>query len=497
MYHQTEKVQKQIIMEKKLIITILLAFVASTAMFSQSLSTSFPWKRKSAPAVILGRYVDREPDDKDKIPNFWGNKESLKGSRFPEYTSDSVAGTFTITWDICYPLKHKFNGWPVMLFPGDTIRVDFNKRAFDKYQAYKKETPQDSITTPKLQELWKKAIHIEGASFELPPPIQMKVMELGYSREYATAHYHDTMDEWREVCWKEFLDVVQQLDTLCLSPEEQEYQRMLIEQDYLRKVGNYVFTKEIWDLTTDEDSLAMFEKQFTFKDPHAPELTYYRNTLGFLACLNNQFDEGKRYIQANGLEDSPLGHWFKELDEAKAVMARVKANQPVTENELKVLSPEFQTQIREVQALMMKETADRKDKIRDLPDGAPHEWLPKIVAEHKGHIVFIDFWATWCGPCRKGMKEMESVKEELVARGVDFVYITDTSSDSNEWLEYVAQHAGDHYIVSKDKKVEMQIPEYNNAIPHYLIYDRSGKLVKAVTGWIGVDAMMQELEKVE
>ncbi len=95
------------------------------------------------------------------------------------------------------------------------------------------------------------------------------------------------------------------------------------------------------------------------------------------------------------------------------------------------------------------------------------------------------------------MKEMESVKEELVARGVDFVYITDTSSDSNEWLEYVAQHAGDHYIVSKDKKEEMQIPEYDDAIPHYLIYDRSGKLVKAVTGWIGVNAMMQELEKVE
>ena len=349
-------------MEKKLKIIILLAFVASTAMFSQSLSTSFPWKRKSAPAVILGRYVDRQPDDKEKIPAFWGNEESLKGSVFPEYTSDSVAGTFTITWDICYPLLHKFVGWSVMLFPGDTIRVDFNKRAFDKYLAYKKETPQDSITTPKLQELWKKAIHIEGASFELPPPIQMKVMEQGFSREYATAHYHDTMDEWREVCWKEFLDVVQQLDTLCLSPEEQEYQRMLIEQDYLRKVRSYVFTKEIWDLTTDEDSLAMFEQQFTFKDPHAPELTYYRNTLGFLACLKNDFDEGKRYIQANGLEDSPLGNWFKELDEAKAVMTRVKANQPVTENELKVLSPEFQTQIREVQALMMKETADSKGK---------------------------------------------------------------------------------------------------------------------------------------
>lgn len=485
-------------MEKKLIISILLVFVASTAMFSQSLSTLFPWERKSAPAVILGRYVDREHSGTDKHPDVWGNNGSLKGGSFPEITTDSVAGTFTFVWDICYPLKHDFTGWSIMLFPGDTVRVNFNKKAFEEYKAYNKETPYDSITTQKLQELWKKAIHIEGASFELPLPIHMKHMQLEFPLEYAKAHYHDNVDEWREVCWNEFQDVVKQLDSLELSPKEKEYQVMLIEQEYLRKLGSYTFSKNIWDLTKDPDSLAMFEREFTFKDPHAPELTYYRNTFGFLACMKYYgFDDGRQYIQANGLEDSPLGCWFKELDEAKAVMTRVKANQPVTENELNVLSSEFQTQIREVQALMMKEKADRKGKIRDIPDGAPHEWLPKIVAEHKGHIVFIDFWATWCGPCLKGMKEMESVKDELVARGVDFVYITDTSSDSNEWLEYVTQHTGDHFIVPKDKKGKMKIPEYDDAIPHYLIYDRSGKLVKAVIGWTGVDAMMQELEKVE
>jgi len=428
-------------MNKKTIIASLFAYVASIPMFSQTSSTLPTWERKSAPAVILGRYVDKDPSDNEKMPSFWGNGESLKGSQFPESTADSVAGTFTLTWDICYPLKHDFMGWSVMLFPGDTVRVDFNKKAFEAYQAYNKETPRDSITTPKLRELWKKAIHIEGASFELPLPIQMKRIKLGYNREYATAHYHDTFDEWREVCWNEFLDVVKQLDSIDLSPEEREYQRMIIEQDYLHKLRDYRFTKKIWDLTKDPDSLAMFEKQFTFKDPHAAELTYYRNTLGFFACMNNLFDEGRLYIQANGLEDSPLGRWFKELDEAKAVMTRVKANLPVAESELNALSPEFQTQIREVQTLMKKEAADVKGTWRDLPEGEPQEWLPKIIAEHKGHIVFVDFWATWCGPCCKGMKEMETVKEELTPRGVDFVYITDTSSDSNEWVKYVPRGA--------------------------------------------------------
>ena len=465
-------------------------------MFSQTKSSLPTWERKSAPAVILGRYVNREPGDK-KIPNFWGNNESLKGGSFPEVTTDTVAGTFTITWDICYPLKHDFHGWSVMLFPGDTVRVDFNKKAFEEYQTYNKETPFDSITTPKLQELWKKAIQIEGASFELPLPIHMKGMKLGYDREYATAHYHDTFDEWREVCWNEFLDVVKQLDSINLSLEEREYQRMLIEQDYLNKLRAYAFTKKIYGLTQDKDSLAMFEKQFTFKDSHAPELTYYRSTRGFFACLNNLFNEGNLYIKANGLEDSPLGRWFKELDEAKAVMAQAKANRPVDESKLNALSPEFQVQIREIQAQMRKEVADSKGIRRDLPEGKPQEWLPKIVSEHKGHIVFIDFWATWCGPCRKGMEEMEKVKDELTARGIDFVYITDTSSDTNEWVKYIAQHAGSHYIVPKDKINKIQIPEYADAIPHYLIYDREGKLFKAIRGWSGVEDMMNELAKVK
>lgn len=484
-------------MRKEVFITILLAFVACVPMFSQTTSSLPIWERKSAPAVILGRYVDREPGDKDKHPGGWGNKESLKDGGTPEITTDSVAGTFTITWDICYPLKNNFSGWSVMLFPGDTVRVDFNKKAFEEYQAYNKETPYDRITTPKLQELWKKAIHIEGATFELPLPIHMNGIDLGVTRDYSIAHAHDTFDEWREVCWNEFQDVVKQLDTLDLSTTKKEYHRMMIEQNYLNKLRKFMFVKKSWGTITDEDSLAMYEKQFTFKDPHAPELTYYRNTLGFLACLNNQFNEGRLYIQANGLEDSPLGRWFKELDEAKAVMAQAKANQLVDESELNALSPEFQTQIREVQALLKQESSGTEGKRRELPEGAPQEWLPKIVAEHKGHIVFIDFWATWCGPCRIGMKEMETVKEDLTARGVNFVYITDTSSDTNDWVKIVAQHAGDHYIVPKDKMQEMQIPDYDNAIPHYLIYDRKGKFVKAISGWPGKENMMLELQNVQ
>ena len=175
---------------------------------------------------------------------------------------------------------------------------------------------------------------MEGASFEMPLPIHMKGMQLGVRREYALEHFKDTYEEWVEVCWDEFQEVVSKLDSLDLTPREREYQRMNIEQDYLHKLRDFAFVKRCSRLVTDKDSLAMYEEQMTFKDPHAPELTYYRSTLGFFACMENLFGEGREYMQANGLEDSPLGRWFKELDEAKAVMTRVKANLPVSESKL-------------------------------------------------------------------------------------------------------------------------------------------------------------------
>ena len=94
------------------------------------------------------------------------------------------------------------------------------------------------------------------------------------------------------------------------------------------------------------------------------------------------------------------------------------------------------------------------------------------------------------------MKAMEGVKDELTSKGVDFVYITDTSSNADEWLIYVGRHAGDHYIIPKDKIQEMQIPDYANAIPHYLIYDREGKLAKVIKGWPGLEEMKTNIDEV-
>ena len=499
-------------------ITLLLAVVVFTACSTSITETTSAlplWERKSAPAVIQGRYTDWQPGDKIYPPDYWGNNESLKETTFPDATVDSIGG-FTLVWDICYPLSHHFHGWSILLCPGDTIQLDINSRALEEFVAYRRTTLDrpacDSINST-LQTLWKKAIHTEGGTLEQPLPIHVVGLETGYDEEFVKAHLHDSFEEWRELCWEELQSVLQQLDSLTLSPAQREYHKLLCEQAYIDKLKGFMFPKTCYDFyfkrdemkdyvaehhlvrdsicITDEAELEAFRQQLTLCDPHAADLTFYRSRSGFYVC--HEMD----YLQANGLDDSPLGQWLKEVEKAKTVMARVKALQPVSESEIDSLAQEFQVQIREVQAQFKQETAGNEGVRRDLPKGSPQEWLPKIVAEHKDHIVFVDFWATWCGPCLMGMKEMESVKDELRARGVDFIYITNTSSNTKEWLKYISQHAGDHYIVPKEKQDDMQIPGYDNGIPHYLIYDREGQLVKAITGWSDVETMMKELKKVK
>src|SRR5580700_9857022 len=54
---------------------------------------------------------------------------------------------------------------------------------------------------------------------------------------------------------------------------------------------------------------------------------------------------------------------------------------------------------------------------------------PKLVASYKGKVVLMDFWATWCVPCRKETPELAKLAEKLKARGFELVTISADEPD--------------------------------------------------------------------
>ena len=117
-----------------------------------------------------------------------------------------------------------------------------------------------------------------------------------------------------------------------------------------------------------------------------------------------------------------------------------------------------------------------------------------LIAPYKGKPLLVDFWATWCGPCRAAMETIKPVKAELNGKA-NFIYITSSSSPKRAWELTIPDIHGDHYYVTDEQYSTLLNQFESQSIPTYVTVDSNGNIVNHYIGYPGNDVIKADLSK--
>lgn len=118
-----------------------------------------------------------------------------------------------------------------------------------------------------------------------------------------------------------------------------------------------------------------------------------------------------------------------------------------------------------------------------------------LIKDFKGKVVLIDFWNTWCVPCRQALKEMEPMEKDYQGKDVVFLFIADDSSPESEYNGMIVSMKGHHYRLTESQANFLKRKWNFTGIPSYVIIGKDGMVKDFHTGFHGVRYYKQKIEE--
>ena len=118
------------------------------------------------------------------------------------------------------------------------------------------------------------------------------------------------------------------------------------------------------------------------------------------------------------------------------------------------------------------------------------------LSELKGKVVVVNFWATWCPPCRQ---ELKVVEKELINRfkGKDFVFLPISRGEQAKTVEAFRKQNGYTFPMGLDPMQEIYKKYASNYIPRNFVVGKDGKIIYVSVGYTPEEfgQMVKTIEK--
>lgn len=231
-----------------------------------------------------------------------------------------------------------------------------------------------------------------------------------------------------------------------------------------------VYLKNGFDL-----NLKMDAKQFDESIIYSGKGAIENNYLAQKSLVNEEYQEKLFAIQEEKAFSQLLLDFKSKLQE-KLKTPEMDANfKSVAEKLIASESAEMQMQFAETQ---------KKQKLAGTLspsfDYLNHAGGKTKLEDLRGKYVYIDVWATWCGPCRAEIPSLKKIEEKYHGKNIVFVSISvDENKDFEKWKKFVSDKAlgGIQLFADKNWNSDFMLAYGINSIPRFILIDPQGNIL--------------------
>ena len=109
---------------------------------------------------------------------------------------------------------------------------------------------------------------------------------------------------------------------------------------------------------------------------------------------------------------------------------------------------------------------------------------PLNLASEKGNVIFLNVWATWCGPCRFETPELQALQNQYAAKGLKVIGVSVDEGETSAVKTFVTEQKIT-YPIAVDPEGRIANLLQTTVLPTSLLLDRNGKIV-----WRQIGAIM-------